>query len=322
MFSPYWKYCIKNGSVGEPIKRPSTIKYFKGSKVDSEQLNSWELLPTKPNWAKGFDTTWQPGEKGAQKLFKEFLKSKLTRYKQERDKPAALAISDLSPHIRWGEISPRQLWHDVHANAIIKNCTESSECFLKELCWREFSYYTLYHYPEIKSKPLKKKFENFPWKKNTKLFKAWSGGQTGYPLVDAGMRQLWKTGYMHNRVRLITASFLVKNLSISWQEGEKWFWDTLVDADQANNNFNWQWVAGCGIEAAPYFRVFNPILQSKKFDSDGEYIRAWVSELSKVPNKFIHEPWLMDKKPASYPDPVVNFCETRDETLEVFANLI
>lgn len=321
VFSPFWKHCLRNGDVITLSKRPSKIKYYSGIKIHSETLSSWKLLPTKPHWARRFGKTWIPGEQGAQKLFKEFLNNKLSRYKIELDKPAALAISDLSPHIHWGEISVRQLWHDVKAHSILKNCSSSSECFLKALGWREFSYYTLYHYPKIATQPLKEKFQNFHWNEEMSLFQAWSQGNTGYPIVDAGMRQLWQTGYMHNRVRLITASFLIKNLLISWQEGEEWFWDTLVDADLASNSFNWQWVAGCGADAAPYFRIFNPILQSRRFDSQGKYIRYWVPELAEVSNKYIHQPWRMKKRINNYPSPIVDFYSSRDEAMDRFRQL-
>ncbi|RYE05815.1 MAG: deoxyribodipyrimidine photo-lyase [Rickettsiaceae bacterium] len=321
VFSPFWKHCLKHGHIDEPIAQPSLIKFNHNLKIQSNSIDSWHLLPKKPNWAKGFRDTWTPGELGAQKLLKEFLNEKLSKYKAERDQPAALAISDLSPHIRWGEISPKQMWHKVKIKSAIFNCENSGECFLRQLGWREFNYYTLHHNPEIVKSPLKKKFEHFPWHKDKLLFEAWARGKTGYPLIDAGMRQLWKTGYMHNRVRLVVASFLTKNLLISWQEGEEWFWDTLVDADLASNPFNWQWVAGCGTDAAPYFRVFNSILQSKKFDNKGEYIRYWIPELRDVSNKFVHSPWLLKEKVKNYPEPIIDYYESRTEALETFYNL-
>ena len=321
VFSPFWKYCVKQDNVAKPYSGPSSLKFDPGLNRVSDSLASWQLLPTKLNWSQGIHKTWRPGEQGAQNLFAEFLDKKLVRYKSERDQPAAGAISDLSPHLHWGEISPRQLWHRVRERLISEHCEKSGECFLKELGWREFSYYTLFHNPKIVHLPLRKEFGNFPWNEDISLFHAWSRGQTGYPLVDAGMRQLWQTGYMHNRVRLVVASFLVKNLLIPWQKGESWFWDTLVDADLASNPFNWQWVTGCGTDAAPYFRIFNPILQSKKFDTQGSYIRTWVKELQDVPDAFIHEPWLMTEKVKNYPDPIVDHYKSRDRALAIFDNL-
>ncbi|MGI4851278.1 MAG: cryptochrome/photolyase family protein [Janthinobacterium lividum] len=321
VFSPFWKFCVKQDNVAKPLPCPISLKFDSSLKVVSEPLDSFKLLPTQLTWTQGIEDIWTPGEQGAQVLFTEFLDEKLSRYKSERDQPAALAISDLSPHIHWGEISPRQLWHRVRERSVIDHCEKSGECFLKELGWRDFSYYTLLHYPKIATQPLKKEFEDFPWTDDKSLFQAWTKGQTGYPLVDAGMRQLWQTGYMHNRLRLVVASFLIKDLFISWQEGEKWFWDTLVDADLANNPFNWQWVAGCGTDASPYFRVFNPILQSKKFDAQGKYIREWVPELCDVPDEFIHEPWLMENKVKNYPSPIVDHYKSRDKALHIFETM-
>ena len=321
VFSPFWKNCLKEGQVSEFISAPKNIDFDQKLAINSDDLDTWRLLPNKPDWAGGFRDTWQPGEEGAQKLFKEFLKDKLTRYKEKRNFPSALAISDLSPHICWGEISVRQLWHQVQEASTLKENLKSVECFLSELGWREFAYYTLLYNPQMVDEPLKKKFDLFPWKPNDSFFKAWSKGMTGYPLVDAGMRQLWQTGYMHNRVRLVVASFLIKDLLQPWQHGESWFWDTLVDADLANNTFNWQWVAGSGTDAAPYFRVFNPVLQSKKFDPEGEYIKTWVPELKNLDKYNIHEPWKMEKKVKNYPSPIVDHHECKKIALAAFEEI-
>lgn len=322
VFSPFWKHCLKHDTLSEALDRPTSIIAFTETDVISDDLDSWQLLPTQPDWSQGFYDTWQPGEEGAQSLVDEFLTSKLSRYKSERDQPAALAISDLSAPLHWGEISVKQLWHRVRQTAVIDNCEPSAECFLKELGWREFSYYTLVHNPQMVTEPLRADFKDFPWQYDASLFKAWTTGQTGYPLVDAGMRQLWQTGYMHNRVRLVTASFLVKDLLQPWQRGEQWFWNTLVDADLASNPFNWQWVTGCGTDASPYFRIFNPIFQSKKFDPQGEYIKYWIPELRDVEDHLIHEPWLLKNKVENYPDRIVDHYEVRGKNLQIFQDVL
>ena len=257
VFTPFYRACVAKGVKTETLKplRPDVA----GAK--SLDLDDLGLLP-KLDWAKGFD--WQPGEAGAHKLLKGFRDE---NYSKLRDLPATGGTSRLSPHLHFGEISPRQVW-----------VATSHEPYRRQLIWREFAHHLLYHFPHTPEKPLRTKFESFPWVRDSKAIKAWQRGRTGFPLVDAGMRELWTTGWMHNRVRMVTASFLVKDLLISWQEGARWFWDTLVDADLANNTLGWQWVAGCGADAAPYFRIFNPASQAEKFDPDGEYIRRWVKQ--------------------------------------------
>jgi deoxyribodipyrimidine photo-lyase len=279
-----------------PVAEPRTVDGPSRS-PRSDDLDDWELLPTSPDWAGGLRDRWEPGEPAAQRRLKEFIDEDLGSYSRARDEPAAESTSQLSPRLRWGEVSPHQVW---------RAATESGEKggrFLSELGWREFAWHTLFHVPDLATENLRREFDAFPWPrlKPTHL-KAWQQGRTGVPLVDAGMRELWQSGYMHNRVRMVTASFLIKNLLIDWRRGEEWFWDTLVDADEANNPFNWQWVAGSGADAAPYFRIFNPELQASKFDPKGEYIRRWAPEYA-------------DDEP---PAPIVDLKETRQKALEAY----
>ncbi|MCP5322945.1 MAG: deoxyribodipyrimidine photo-lyase [Candidatus Paracaedibacteraceae bacterium] len=330
VFTPFWKYCLnqKPSETRDSIKalkksEPFVFK-FKGLKIDD--LN---LLPQGVNWAKGIEEIWYPGEESALKKFEGFVEDSLDQYKNDRnfmDQPAG--TSRLSPHLHFGEISPRHIWHKCQELMFHeKEHTESINCFLSELGWREFSYYLLYHIPELPSEPIKNEFKNFPWDKDSGQLKKWQQGQTGIPIIDAAMRQLWKTGYMHNRARMIAASFLTKNLLIPWQQGAEWFWDTLVDADLANNSMGWQWVAGCGVDAAPYFRIFNPVTQAEKFDPEGEYIKKWVPELKKLPLKYIYQPWDAsdeDLKNAevklgeTYPFPIVDLSSSRRRALDAY----
>jgi deoxyribodipyrimidine photo-lyase len=242
-------------------------------------------LPTRPDWAGGLRECWQPGEDAARHRLSAFLEQRLGHYAERRDLPMTDGTSRLSPHLRWGEISPRQVWHGVfdYVAAQRRPLDGQAEKFLAELGWREFSWHLLHAFPELPSRPLRHEFEAFPWQPDTRLLRAWQHGLTGYPLVDAGMRQLWQTGWMHNRARMIAASFLTKHLLQPWQDGAAWFLDTLVDADLASNSASWQWVAGCGADAAPYFRIFNPTLQAAKFDPDGAYIRRWAPDSTALP---------------------------------------
>jgi deoxyribodipyrimidine photo-lyase len=257
VFTPFYRACLKKGVAGGTLEaaRPTDVK------AASSKLDELGLLP-KVDWAKDFD--WQPGEAGARKQLKKF---EPTGYAQERDLPAVVGTSRLSPHLHFGEISPRQVW-----------AAATAEPYRRQLIWREFAHHLLYHFPHTPERPLRPEFERFPWSKNRRALEEWKRGRTGFPLVDAGMRELWTTGWMHNRVRMVAASFLVKDLLIPWQDGAKWFWDTLVDADLANNTLGWQWVAGCGADAAPFFRIFNPATQQEKFDPTGEYVHQWVKE--------------------------------------------
>jgi deoxyribodipyrimidine photo-lyase len=326
VFTPFWKACRAVAEIAKPLPKPKG-EYASSA---SDKLVGWNLLPTKPDWAKGFD--WQPGEAGAQALLTSFLDGPVNGYKEDRNLPGSRTTSRLSPHLHFGEISPRLIWHTVHAAvAAGKVASENdSDHFLSEIGWREFSHHLLYHFPKLPSEPLNKKFLAFPWDDNDQALQLWQRGLTGYPIVDAGMRELWQTGWMHNRVRMIAASFLVKDLLIPWQRGEQWFWDTLVDADLANNVASWQWVAGCGADAAPYFRIFNPILQGEKFDPAGSYIRRYVPEIAGLPDKWLHRPFEAPqdvlqaagiKLGTTYPRPLVDHHSARDRALAAYAAL-
>jgi deoxyribodipyrimidine photo-lyase len=326
VFTPFWKHCLQKTVIPAPniiSKQPLSPS------ISSDSIDSLNLLPTKPNWAAEFQNYWCPGENGAQKKLQDFIRYQLNTYKEARNEPAKNATSLLSPHLHFGEISPQQILRSVEQAKLNKNCNLASiEHFLSEIGWREFSYHLLYHFPELPSRNFKSAFDNFPWKMDKVLLAHWQTGTTGYPIVDAGMRELWQTGYMHNRVRMIAASFLIKDLLIDWRIGASWFLDTLLDADMASNSASWQWVAGSGADAAPYFRIFNPILQGEKFDPNGEYIRRWVPELSGLPNKWIHQPWCAPSEGAKfvlgkdYPHPIVKHDEARILALAHYKKLL
>lgn len=322
VFTPFWKACLAAPEPLAPYPKIQKAQAFQGV-ITSELLEDWSLQPTHPNWAAGLKQTWQPGEHQAHKILDRFLSENLKGYHTQRDYPGQEGTSRLSPYLHFGEISPRQIWHAFKGFADIAR-------FRAELGWREFSYHLLYHFPELPSQPFQAKFSKFSWSYDLKALKAWQQGKTGYPIVDAGMRQLWKTGWMHNRVRMITASFLTKHLMIHWREGSKWFWDTLVDADLASNSASWQWVAGSGADAAPFFRIFNPILQGEKFDPHGDYVRRWVPELKSLPDAYIHKPWQAPEamlKSAgveiglNYPQPIVDHTVARNHALEAYKSL-
>lgn len=319
VFTPYWKHCLQNTTI-PPIAslthRPRHID------VASDDIMSFNLLPVNPDWASQFSQHWQPGEAGAQKKLDEFIEHHLKGYKTNRDIPACNASSRLSPHLHFGEISPWTIWRAVEAEKTDTRCDlPSADHFLSELGWREFSHYLLFHVPTLPADNFRKEFDLFPWHVDEKALRCWQKGITGYPVVDAGMRELWATGYMHNRVRMIVASFLTKDLFIDWRKGAEWFLDTLLDADLANNSASWQWVAGCGADAAPYFRIFNPVVQSQKFDPDGLYIRRWVPELAKVSNLYIHQPWMTNLPATTYPKPIVDHNEMRQKALDYYKTL-
>lgn len=323
VFTPFWKTCLAHSEPAKPFVTGKPKPFI--SNVKSESLAAINLLP-KIGWDKGLQKTWIPGTKGAKKALSEFLDGSILAYKENRDRPDVKGISLISPHLHFGEISPRTIWHNV-INRYSKD-EAGVECFLRQLGWREFGHHLLFHFPFTPNKPLRKDFETFEWIHDPSGLKAWQKGLTGYPFIDAGMRQLWQTGWMHNRVRMVVGSFLVKDLRISWVKGAEWFWDTLVDADLANNTLGWQWVGGCGADAAPYFRVFNPITQGEKFDPDGKYVREWVPELAKLPNCWIHRPWeapaeLLNRLGISlgntYPWPIVDHAEAREKALAAFA---
>jgi deoxyribodipyrimidine photo-lyase len=331
VFTPFWRRCLAAPAPAEPLPAPRRILAPKAW-PKSIMLDVLKLEP-KIKWAEGFRKTWKPGTRGAHEQLKHFLNDAAWNYPSDRNRPGRLGTSRLSPHLHFGEITPRQIWQAVarrsEAKGILETTWRSSQ-FLTEIGWREFSHHLLFHFPRTPSEPLRPAFQNFPWRQNAALLKAWQKGRTGYPIVDAGMRELWKTGWMHNRVRMIVASFLVKDLLLSWEEGARWFWDTLVDADLAQNTLGWQWTAGCGADAAPYFRVFNPIAQGEKFDSDGAYVRRWCPELAELPDKWLHKPWqaprgILDRAHVrlgrDYPLPMVAHAIAREVALEAFARL-
>jgi len=309
VFTPFWRACLQTRPPAPPLDAPARL-----SPVDDALLSdSLDLLPTKPDWAGGLRESWAPGESEAQAALGRFIEERLDGYSHKRDEPGEAGTSALSPHLRFGEIGPRQVFHAIRNNA---PPSHDADRFLAELGWREFSYHLLAQFPDLPTRPLRSEFARFPWSDDPEAETAWQKGQTGIPLIDAGMRQLWTTGWMHNRVRMAVASFLVKNLLIPWQNGAAWFWDTLVDADLANNSASWQWVAGCGADAAPYFRIFNPVLQGEKFDPDGAYVRRWCPELKGVPDRFLHKPW-----EAGRPKPIVDLAGSRKRALDAFATL-
>jgi deoxyribodipyrimidine photo-lyase len=292
-----------------------------------EALEDWALHPSAPDWSSDF-ADWTPGEAGAQRHLHRLLDETVASYADARDRPGVEGTSRLSPHLAWGEIGPRQVFAAVEAlEARAPKLAGSADKFLAELGWREFNYNILAQHPQLATQNLKRAFDAFPWRRAPDHLDAWRQGQTGYPIVDAGMRQLWRTGWMHNRVRMIAASFLIKHLLIDWREGEAWFWDTLVDADPASNPGGWQWVAGSGADAAPFFRIFNPITQGEKFDPDGAYVRRWVPELARLPAAAIHAPWTASpielaaagvRLGETYPEPIVDHAMARSRALEAF----
>ncbi|SDG69234.1 cryptochrome/photolyase family protein [Pelagibacterium luteolum] len=319
VFTPFWK-TLRDKAIPDPIGRIE-----KHEKITSPKLD----MPKAPFWSDGIFDAWTPGEDSAKSALAAFLEDALSDYPQGRDVPSRDVTSRLSPYLRHGEIGPRQVWfatrHLIDANP---SRTSAGEKFLSELAWREFSYHLLFHRPDISQHPMQERFADIDWRTDTKALHAWQKGQTGIPIVDAGMRQLWTTGWMHNRVRMLTASLISKNLLLDWRKGEQWFWDTLVDADPANNPASWQWVAGCGADAAPYFRIFNPVTQGEKFDPNGDYVRQWVPELSDLPDKWVHKP---ADAPGSvlaqsgvelgktYPKPIVDLKTSRTRALEALA---
>jgi deoxyribodipyrimidine photo-lyase len=279
-------------------------------------LTDWNLLPTAPDWSAGLSTSHTPGEAGAQARLQAFLPD-VVGYTDRRNLPAIDGTSRLSPHLAWGEISPNTIWQAAEQSGGGRGL----DTFKAELLWREFAANLLWHFPALPDAPLKPAYVHFPWRDDDRALQAWQRGQTGYPIVDAGMRQLWTTGWMHNRVRMITASFLIKHLLLPWTAGEAWFWDTLVDAELAANAASWQWVAGSGADAAPFFRVFNPVLQGEKFDPTGAYVRRYVPELAKMEAKYIHAPWLAPEKPRNYPAPIVDLAFGRQRALDALKTI-
>ena len=330
VFTPFYrKGCLSEEALPrKPSVFDSRIEFDTDTKSNLD-ISDLELLPSK-DWYNSISEEWSPGEKGAKIKLEEFIESGINNYKVGRNRPDQKYVSMLSPHIHWGEISPHVIWNEIGKLEKNKNNNKDIDHFLSELGWREFSNNLLYHWNDLPRKNLQHKFNDFNWSSDNTKLRAWQKGLTGYPIVDAGMRELWTTGYMHNRSRMITASFLVKNLLIHWHHGENWFWDTLVDADLANNSASWQWVSGCGADAAPYFRIFNPVIQGEKFDPDGVYVKKYVPELNRLPKKYIHKPWeatteiLEDanvKLGEDYPQPIVDLKESRDNALIEFKRI-
>ncbi len=328
VFTPFWKASVALGTPDEPRPAPEDLPALSKS-VSSVALDELGLLPTRPDWAQGLRDAWVPGEQGALAQLDTAVE-KAGGYAKYRDRPDLDQTSRLSPHLHFGELSPRQVWHAIRTGAAGAASSKGAEALLRQLYWRDFSWYLLHHFPRLPDEPLRPEYAHFPWTDDRDRLKAWQRGRTGYPLVDAGMRQLWESGWMHNRVRMVVASFLVKNLMIAWQDGADWFLDTLVDADLANNSAGWQWVAGCGTDSAPYFRIFNPVLQSAKFDPEGDYIRRWVPELSGLSAKHIHEPWKADEETLKeanidlgkdYPLPIVDLGESRQRALDAYQDV-
>lgn len=321
VYTPFARACLARGEprAAKPVPKMTWARHDESS----ERLEAWALQPRKPDWAKGFSGVWQPGEQGAEQQLARFLDQSLRGYAEGRDRPDQAFTSRLSPHLHWGEISPHRVWQTVsHAMQAQPGFLDrDGEKFHKELLWREFSNHLLQEFPAFPDNPYRSEFSSFPWRDDAAALKAWQCGETGYPIVDAGMRELWATGYMHNRVRMIAASFLIKHLLLPWQTGEGWFWDTLVDADIANNAASWQWVAGCGADAAPYFRIFNPVLQGEKFDPDGAYVKRWLPELRDVPTDAIHKPWTLALPPRNYARPIVDHGIARSRALAAFKSI-
>jgi deoxyribodipyrimidine photo-lyase len=337
VFTPFWRSADARRRELQargraPLPAPASLRALTPA-PRSDALAQWQLLPQIP-WDSGFSTSWSPGETGAAQLLDRFCEEAAAGYRALRDFPAEPSTSRLSPHLQFGEISPLQICERIDRELAATDqagFTAGAEHFIREIGWREFSYHLLYHFPQTPELPLNPRFADFPWRRPAGYaddLKAWQRGLTGIPIVDAGMRELWHTGWMHNRVRMIVASFLTKNLLIPWQRGAEWFWDTLVDADLANNTQGWQWTAGCGADAAPYFRVFNPLLQSAKFDPDGHYLRRWIPELARLPSHLMISPWTASSGElaragvilgTTYPKPIVDLAGSRERALAAYA---
>ena len=331
VFTPYWKNRQKLGAP-DPEAPPAHLPSVDGE-IQSCALDSFGLQP-EVDWAGGIRETWTPGEAGAHAELERFLAEAAADYPDGRDRPDRRGTSRMSPYLHFGEISPRRIWRAAldsgPAGKGEKAYHAGAWSFLREIAWREFAHNLLYHFPDTPLAPLRPQFADYPWAHDPEALRRWKRGRTGYPIVDAGMRELWTTGWMHNRVRMVAASFLIKDLLIPWQEGARWFWDTLVDADLANNTLGWQWTAGCGADAAPYFRIFNPVSQGERFDPKGQYVRRWIPELSQVSGKWIHKPWEAPPEELrragvalgqDYPEPIVDHAEARKRALDGYAKI-
>jgi deoxyribodipyrimidine photo-lyase len=331
VFTPFWRHCLMKAEPATPLRAVKKLVVPEKWPA-SLDIRSLKLEPG-IDWAGGMRAVWKPGEAGARAQLNHFLDQAVFDYAGQRNRPDLAGTSRLSPHLHFGEISPRQVWHATRRSAEAADIPEKTWRawqFLTELGWREFAHHLLFHFPMTPTNPLRPEFKKFPWHHDAAMLRAWQRGRTGYPIVDAGMRELWATGWMHNRVRMIVASFLVKDLLHAWQEGARWFWDTLVDADLAQNTLGWQWTAGCGADAAPYFRVFNPVSQGEQFDPGGAYVRHWVPELAGLADDWIHQPWeapdaLLARAgielDRTYPRPIVSHAVAREVALEAFARI-
>ena len=328
VFTPFYKNAISVGTEIDSILGETPALDLADCEQDKNKLTNLNLLPS-IKWYASFAETFTPGETGAWEKMEAFIENGVHNYKKGRDYPALNSVSRISPHLHFGEIAPHRVWKQAEEAGNLAGCEAEAEHFQRELAWREFSYSLLYHFPTLTEANLNERFDSFPWLEDSELLKAWQQGKTGYPLVDAGMRELWTTGYMHNRVRMIVGSFLVKNLMQHWQHGARWFWDCLLDADLPNNTCSWQWVAGCGADAAPYFRIFNPLTQSQKFEA-APYIRRYVPELATLSDKAIHEPAILSEAELSqagielgttYPFPIVDLKASRERALEAYQSI-
>jgi deoxyribodipyrimidine photo-lyase len=331
VFTPYWRHCLK---LDDPRPPEPALEALRAPKAwpESLALESLALMPSIA-WYREMARTWTPGELGATRNLESFIEATLWSYTETRNLPGMRGTSWLSPHLHFGEISPRRVWHAVKERAVRDRVPTNewrTSQFLTELYWREFAYHLLFHFRHTPTEPLRTEFARFPWARSATHLRAWQRGRTGVPMVDAGMRELWATGWMHNRVRMIVGSFLVKNLLLPWQEGARWFWDTLVDADLASNTLGWQWCAGCGADAAPYFRIFNPVSQGEKFDPEGDYVRRWIPEIAHLPDSFIHSPWEAPDEVLraaritlnkDYPRPIVDLKATRSRALDAYQTM-
>ena len=322
VFTPFWRNAERYYFEKIPQKEKGVKKCLRKKLFFEKCINHSEIMPKK-HWFKNFEKIWSPSEESALKELRNFIKSRIANYSEGRNFPNTLGTSKLSPFIKHGHIHVETIWNECISS---KNKTIGTSKFLAEIGWREFNHTLINHFPHMLKNNYSKKFDKFPWEKNTKFLSAWKKGMTGYPIVDAGMRELYSTGWMHNRVRMIVGSFLVKHLLINWQDGEKYFRNCLLDYCEASNVAGWQWVAGCGADAAPYFRIFNPILQGEKFDKEGEYVKKWVPELTIVPKKFIHKPWEQEnsknfKLGKDYPFPLVNHEAARAKALKAFKKI-
>ena len=330
VFTPFWRACLKGITGSPPLPSPPDLPPAPDD-LGSLPVEALALLPSIP-WDTGIAAAWTPGEAVALTHLEAFLDEPVTDYRERRDYPAEPRTSRLSPHLHFGEVSPLQVAWALRTRATDPARAVGAEAYLRQIGWREFAHHVLFHFPHTTDTSLDPRFDAFPWRADyAGLLAAWQAGRTGIPLVDAGMRELWATGWMHNRVRMVVASLLTKNLRIPWQEGARWFWDTLVDADLANNTLGWQWASGCGADAAPYFRIFNPVLQAQRFDPQGDYVRRWVPELAQIPNAWLHQPWKAGPAALAaagvrlgidYPAPVVDLHASRDEALAAYRAVV